>query len=292
MPDALPPELLAINYIQRWHDMVERRRIQMETAYAANGVVNSDYWGKRAKNYRQALHTRTEEDPFLLRVRDAITSDSTVLDVGAGTGRHTLALAAHVARITAVDPSAAMLGFLREDVTAAGLTNVDVVQAEWMDADVAQADVVICSHVLYPIADPLPFVSRLESHARERVFVYLRLDPLPTDMGLWSAFYGVPLQAQPSALDLMNLLAQSGTFADLEVVNHRFTWTFETIDEAVAQVRNTLCLNDADEAATTKLRSLLEQRLVPWPDGRLGPDVAWARTAIMSWEPRPDAALA
>ncbi len=285
MPEALPPELPPIDYNQRWHDMVERRRIQMETAYAANGVVNSDYWGKRAKNYRQALHTRTEEDPFFVRVRDTVTSATTVLDVGAGTGRHTLALAPHVARITAVDPSEAMLAFLHEDVAAQRLTNVSVVHSEWLDADVEQADIVICSHVLYPIADPLPFVRRLEQHARERVFIYLRLDPIPTDMGLWSDFYGIPLQAQPSAFDLLNLLAKAGIMPDLEVVNHRFTLTFESVDEAVEHVKNSLCLNEDDERAMAKLRSVLQARLKPWPDGRLGPDVAWARTAIMSWEP-------
>lgn len=283
MPDPLPPDVPPVDYIERWRQMVERRRIQMESEYAANGVVNSDYWGKRAKNYRQALHARTDEDPFLMRVRDAVTKNATVLDVGAGTGRHTLALAPHVAHVTAVDPSEAMLGFLREDVHRQSLANVGVVQAEWMNASVPRADMVICSHVLYPIAEPLPFIRRLEEHARDRVFIYLRVDPLPTDMGLWSEFYGIPLQTQPSALDLLNLLAQAGIIASMEIVNHHFTWTFETLDEAVAQVRNTLCLNEADDASTAKVRDLLEQRLIRRDDGRHGPDVGSTRSAIISW---------
>ena len=208
-----------------------------------------------------------------------------MLDVGAGTGRHTLALAPHVGHVTAVDPSGAMLGFLREDVAAAGLTNVTVVEGDWMTAEVEAADVVICSHVLYPIAEPLPFVERLASHARERVFVYLRVDPLPTDMGLWSEFYGVPLQSQPMALDLLNLLAQAGIMADMEVTPHRFTWTFHSLEESVEQLRNTLCLREDDAAATEKLRRLVEERLVEWPDGRLGPEVGQARSAIISWAP-------
>jgi SAM-dependent methyltransferase len=290
MTDAIPPEIESIDYIERWRDMVERRRVQMESAYAANGVVNSDYWGKRAKNYRQALHSRMEEDPFLMRVRAAVSPTSTVLDVGAGTGRHTLAIAAEVGHITAVDPSKAMLDFLRADVQAGGLSNVDVVQAEWMDADVPAADVVLCSHVLYPIAKPLPFIRKLEAQARERVFVYLRVDPLPTEMGLWSEFYGIPLQSQPTALDLMNLLAQADIYADFEVVNHRLTLTFESVDDAVTHVKDALCLNETDEIALARLRSVLQERLKPWPDGRLGPDVAWARTAIMSWKPGADPA--
>lgn len=279
-----PPEIAPIDYVRRWHDIVERRRVQMDTAYAAAGIDNADYWGRRAKTYRQALHERTEEDPFLIRVRRDVTPETTVLDVGAGTGRHTLALAPHVRRVVAVDPSPAMLGFLKEDVAEQKLTNVETVASAWLDAEVEPADVVLCSHVLYPIADPVPFIRKLESSARQRVYVYLRVDPLPTDFGLWREFYGVSLQAQPTHLDLINLLAQLDIAPDVEVVHHRFTWTFAEVEEAVAQVRNSLCLREDDIAATTRLRALLESRLVHWPNGRLGPAIGSARSAIISWQ--------
>ncbi|MDP9238892.1 MAG: class I SAM-dependent methyltransferase [Chloroflexota bacterium] len=285
-PDSgrrLPADVPEIDYAARWAQIVERRRVQMDTAYAAAGIVNADYWGKRAKTYRQALHERVDEDPFLQRVRAATSRRSTVLDVGAGTGRHTLALAPHVSRVVAIDPSPAMLGLLAEDVEAQGLRNVDVMHAEWLAADVEPADVAICSHVLYPIADVMPFVRKLEASARERVFVYLRTDPLPTDLGLWKEFYGIPLQRQPVHMDLINVLAHAGIFADVEVVEHRFTWTFADLDEAQQQVRNSLCLAEDDAAANAKLHRLLEERLVSWPGGRLGPELGSARSAIVSW---------
>ena len=106
-------------------------------------------------------------------------------------------------------------------------------------------------------------------------------------MGLWSEFRGIALQLQPTHLDLINLLAQIGIAADVEVVEHRFTWTFADLEEAVAQVRNSLCLREDDTVATTKLRVLLEARLVRWPNGRLGPEIASARSAIISWRPKP-----
>ncbi len=196
-----------------------------------------------------------------------------------------MALAPHVKRVTAVDPSEAMLGLLREDVQAQGLRNVETLLCEWMKAEVAPADFVICSHVLYPIADVVPFLRKLEASARLRLFIYLRADPLATDMGLWKEFYGVPLQPQPVHMDLVNVLAQIGVFADVEVVEHRFTLTFADIDEAMTQVRNSLCLREDDEPANTRLRRLLEERLVEWPDGRLGQQVGSPRSAIVSWRP-------
>jgi hypothetical protein len=178
-----------------------------------------------------------------------------------------------------------MLGYLRDDVAAQGLRNVETVLAEWMSAQVEPTDLVICSHVLYPIADIEPFLRKLDASALRHVYVYLRADPLPTDMGLWPEFYGVPLQAQPVHMDLINVLAQIGIFADVEVVEHRFTLTFASFEDAVAQVRNSLCLRDDDAAADEKLRRLLRERLIEWPGGRLGPDVESARSAIVSWPP-------
>lgn len=286
MPDARTPEVPAIDFVARWAALVERRRVQMETAYANAGLQNVDYWGKRAKSYRQALHDRMEEDPFFLHVRERVTAASTVLDVGAGTGRHTMALAPRVAQVTAVEPSAAMRGLLEDDVRERGLSNVKAVGAEWMDAEVDTADIVICSHVLYPIADVVPFIEKLERHARRRVFVYMRADPLPTDMGLWSAFYGESLQPQPVHMDLLNVMAQMGIFPDVFVGENRFTWTFRDVAEATTQLRTGLCLREDDEAATEKLRGLLGERLVELPEGRVGQEAAAARSAIISWAPR------
>lgn len=292
MPAETPPPPPDIDYAARWRQIVERRRVQMEAAYARSGQQNVDYWGRRAKSYRDALHDRTELDPFIVRVESDITPESTVLDVGAGTGRHTLQLAPRVSQVTAVDPSEAMLSLLRQDAEARGLQNVRVVQSDWMTADVEPHEIVICSHVLYPIADVVPFIEKLEAYATARVYVALRVDPLPTDLGLWSEFYGEPLQLQPVYADLVNVMMEAGIVPDAQITEHRFTWTFAGLDEAVAATRNTLCLREDDEAASARLRTLLEERLVEWPGGRLGPHIDAARTAIISWQPRQISAQA
>ncbi|MBF6599552.1 MAG: class I SAM-dependent methyltransferase [Dehalococcoidia bacterium] len=282
--DALPPPAAAIDYVARWAEIVERRRAQMDAAYAAAGRTSDDYWGRRATSYRAATHAMTPHDPFLPRLLAHVDGTSSVLDVGAGPGRHTLAIAPHVSRVTAVEPSAAMLGLLREDLKEQGIDNVRTVDAAWMDAEVEPADVVICSHVLYPIGDVVPFVRKLEAHARERVFVYLRADPMPTDFGLWSEFYGEPLQAQPTHADLFNVLAQIGVMADVEVVCAPLTWGFDSLDDAVREVSGRLCLAADDAPAQEKLRRLLASRFDA-DGGRIMPDSGAGRSAIFSWRP-------
>jgi SAM-dependent methyltransferase len=283
--DQVPPQIPEIDYVARWRQIVERRRVQMDSAYARAGIVHADYWGRRAKSYRAATHGATAQDPFVERVLRTSGESSSVLDVGAGTGRHTLAPAPHVARVTAVDPSSAMLGLLREDVATQRLENITTIQAEWMDAEVERADVVICSHVLYPIADVVPFVEKLETAAKQRVFVYLRVDPIATDFGFWADFHGEPLQHQPSHHDLFNVLVQIGIMADVEIVATPFTWSFESFDEAVHQLAGALCLADDDERSRSKLRELVRER---WAevDGRVAPPPRQSRSAIFSWTPR------
>jgi SAM-dependent methyltransferase len=281
----LPPEIASIDYAARWREIVERRRAQMDAAYAASGTSSDDYWARRAPVYRRATHNPEREDPFVERVRAIVTPQTTLLDVGAGTGRHTLALAGDARAVTAVDPSPAMLGLLRSDLAERGITNVTCIDAEWMSVEVEPADVVICSHVLYPIADVVPFVRKLEAVARERAFIYLRADPIATDHGLWSEFWRVPLQGQPTHRDLFNVLAQCDIFADVEIVAGAFHWSFESLDEAVEQIAGSLCLRDGDSAAREKLRHLVRERFAPQPDGRLAPRQGAARAAIFSWRP-------
>jgi ubiquinone/menaquinone biosynthesis C-methylase UbiE len=69
---------------------------------------------------------------------------STVVDLGAGTGRFALAAARECVHVVAVDVSPAMVDVLRQRVAAGGVSNVTVVQAGFLSYE----------HV----GDPAPFV--------------------------------------------------------------------------------------------------------------------------------------
>lgn len=61
-----------------------------------------------------------------------LDESSTVVDLGAGTGRFALAAARHFGHVTAVDISPAMLDFLRTRAAAAEVTNLTCVQAGFL----------------------------------------------------------------------------------------------------------------------------------------------------------------
>lgn len=69
------------------------------------------------------------DDEVEVLVDHGLDADSVVVDLGAGTGQFTFAVAPRCARAVAVDISPVMLERLRSKVTASGLMNVDVVDA-------------------------------------------------------------------------------------------------------------------------------------------------------------------
>jgi SAM-dependent methyltransferase len=80
---------------------------------------------------------------------------STVVDLGAGTGRFSLAAARRFGQVTAVDISPAMLQLLRQRVTAAGVANLTCVQAGFLSYQHAgpPADGVYSRNALHQLPD-------------------------------------------------------------------------------------------------------------------------------------------
>jgi|SRR5690348_14633103 len=68
-------------------------------------------------------------DDLAVLAEHGIGSASTLVDLGAGTGRFALAAAPRVGRIVAVDVSPAMQATLRDRATSAGLANIECVRA-------------------------------------------------------------------------------------------------------------------------------------------------------------------
>jgi ubiquinone/menaquinone biosynthesis C-methylase UbiE len=87
--------------------------------------------------------------------KHGVGSASTVVDLGAGTGRLALAAAPHVGRVVAVDVSPAMLALLREQAAKAGLGNVECVQAGFLSYVHAgpPADAVYTRNALHQLPD-------------------------------------------------------------------------------------------------------------------------------------------
>jgi SAM-dependent methyltransferase len=85
--------------------------------------------------YVEGYEAKSQYDPapdVAVLLGHGLDSSATVVDLGAGTGVFSLAVALHCRRVVAVDVSPAMVAMLHRRVQAAGLENVEVVHGGFL----------------------------------------------------------------------------------------------------------------------------------------------------------------
>jgi ubiquinone/menaquinone biosynthesis C-methylase UbiE len=113
-------------------------------------------WDSRVEAWEEVAAT----DAFLAlrdRIRDEASPkpDDHILDLGAGTGLVTLALAPHAHTVTALDISPAMLERLQAHAASGGLTNVELVTADMHSLPFADEtfDLVVSNYAFHHLED-------------------------------------------------------------------------------------------------------------------------------------------
>jgi len=211
--------------------------------------------------------------PTTLRALETLPEGGSVLDVGAGGGATSLPLAARAALITGVDAQQDMLSGFAEAVERAGV-RAAVVAGSWPSIEAAApvADVVVCGHVAYNVADLVPFVRALHDHARRRVVMELTAQhPLSWMNDLWLALHEVSRPDRPSADDARAVLAEMGLTPHRE--ERRDTDDvagsgFASREDAIAVVRRRLCLGaERDGEVAVALGARLRARDGVWSAG-------------------------
>ena len=257
-----------VDWVERWKEVVADR------ATLASGHADSGYWDRRAGSYARSTHARSDE--FLQVLEPYLGPRKTLIDVGAGTGRHATPLAERLEWVTAVEPSEGMRAHIpaRENMT--------VIASTWEDAEVAQADLVICSHVMYGVADPVPFLEKLQKSARERVFVMMRETDLPHPAAeLRKRLLGDSGPRLPRFSELFMLLVQIGVAADVDFIRYPIVTRYASMDEALTDSR-ALFGDGWDEARAS---AMLEEIL-----RRQGDELVFeggvALSGVAHWKPR------
>jgi SAM-dependent methyltransferase len=259
--------MLEVDWIKRWGEIVEAR----ETLAA--GHSDSGYWDRRASSYARSTHRRVDE--FLAVLEPYLGPTRTLIDVGAGTGRHAVPLAERLEWVTAVEPSEGMRSHI------APRDNITVIASSWEDAEVAPADLVICSHVLYGIRDPVPFITKLERSARERVFVVMRESDLPHPAAeLRRRLAGDLGPRLPRFSELFMLLLQMGIAPDVDFLRYPISTRYADLEEAIADCR-AIYGEGWDEAQG---RAVLSE-ILRHEDGQLVFDGGVALSGVAHWRP-------
>jgi SAM-dependent methyltransferase len=259
--------LLETDWIAHWRGLVER--------HAADSSVapQPGYWDRRAAGF--AFSTQGQDDPFLRFLEPWLGPRKTLIDVGAGVGRHVRKLVERLDWVTAVEPSEGMRKLIPD------APNLTVIASSWEDAVPQRADLVICCHVLYGVAEVEPFLRKLDASAAERVFVYLRdrQTNRPVD-ALWSEL-AQGRARMPQFGDLYNVLRQAGIAPDVTMLKFPTAIRYQSLDEALTESREAL----GEHWDETRGRAFLESHLTLGEDGSLTWDGGTMTAGVAHWTP-------
>ena len=267
-----------VERLSLWRELSLRVRKPPE-----RGRRGDDPWRERAARFEASARRRRggERDVLVNALADLLRPVDSLVDIGAGIGRWAVPLARVVERVTALEPSSAMLALLKEK--AAAFTNITILGSTWEDAAVEAHDVAFCSHAMYSSPDLAAFVSKMERVARRLCAMVLRVPSHDGVVGELAQRIHGRWHDSPNFVLAYNILLDAGIHPEVLMEPEARCWTDETFDGAVARAKRHLRLGESTAYDDT-IRAVLNQRLVAregqwvWPDGM--------RSALVWWSPK------
>jgi 2-polyprenyl-3-methyl-5-hydroxy-6-metoxy-1,4-benzoquinol methylase len=294
---------LLTDAVARWQALVRARRQQFERL-RVEPADPAAYWRTRSRNYYSAVRQRTDPDPFVRAVleacREAESLDArwatgaeprpaTVLDVGGGFGAVAVPVARTGRRVTVVEPHPSMAELLGEWAVEEGVSDrVGVVREPWpLAAPMRQQhDVVVCSHVLYPIEDVVSFVTALLASTRRALLITLRLAGIEqAPAQLFRELHGEDRVPQPGFADLCAVLFQQGLSFQSSTYETETTWTYADLDEAMTLLAESLLVAGRPDALA-RIRAWASEALID-EGGRLSTARRRSMAGIATLAPQP-----
>jgi ubiquinone/menaquinone biosynthesis C-methylase UbiE len=210
----------ARNWVGLWQMM-----LMSEGRYEA---FNKKYWETHVNNF--VLNTTQMADLTKKQLdRLQISPDSSVLEVGSGTGRITIPIAKRTKRVTAVEPTQGMLRLLKENAQRENITNIDFIDKSWEEVvvgkDVPIHDIAFASFSLF-MKDIEMGLRNLNAVAKKRVYIFTLASKWVED-DIQKLVYGdvTPLEV-PDYLYLYHILHDLGILANIDICEYDYDRCF------------------------------------------------------------------
>lgn len=247
-------------------------------------TCRSDFWDRRADRDeagRGLMADLTARQLAIIRIRPG----ESLLEIGPGSGRLTVPLAAVAGRVTAVEPSRNMRRLLRKHAAAAGTGNIRCLGRRWEDLrlgrDVARHDVVLSSFSLL-VSDIRAALAKIDAAARRAAYVFQSADDwMPPDIRALAG-RGRSRPWHSDHLIAYGLLQEMGLPACAETWRHESRRLFRSREDAAAEMETVYAVPAARRRA---LREHLAAVLVETEGGFLY--VRKKRAAAIWWFKEP-----
>jgi SAM-dependent methyltransferase len=225
-----------VDWLARWRELVVAEHAQSERAAGPSPGGEGDWWAGQAGRFAAFARRAAQPDAFLQLVLPHLRPEGSVLEIGAGTGRHAAFLARHAARVVAVEPSAGMRAQLERRLAEERLANVSVVAASW-PAPVPPCDLALAAHVVYAVPEIGPFLRAMDAAAQHACFLLVGLrQPSYFVAPVWERVYGEPRLPLPGAVECLGALRQLGIAPEIALLPAT-PYRFADAEEALADLR-------------------------------------------------------
>ncbi len=219
-------------------------------------LYNPSYWDKEAIAVNENMAQWAELTKKQLKKLPP-SSEFTVLDVGAGTGRMTLPIAKRAKHVTALEPAEKMLAILKDNATKQQIFNIHYINKSLEDLDANTSyDLVVASFSLF-MFDIKSALMKMNALASKRVYLFLSASPW-IDEGLQKAVHG---SSSPWSdfIFIYNILHDAGILANVEIEEFELKQRYADLEDAVSKCSN---MHHIPAEKNDKLREYLHENLV------------------------------
>jgi ubiquinone/menaquinone biosynthesis C-methylase UbiE len=219
-------------------------------------LYNPSYWDKEATSINENMVQWAELTEKQLKMLP-ISSEATVLDVGAGTGRMTLPMAKLAKQVTALEPSQKMFTILKENAQKQRIYNICYINESLEQLKVTNSyDWVVASFSLF-MYDIESALAKMNALASRGVYLFLSASPwmdvemqraVNEDLNVWS-----------DLIFIYNILYDNCLPANVEIWDYKLKQYYTDLESAVSMLSQTYHI---PASKTDKLREYLNDKLV------------------------------
>lgn len=217
-----------------WKKMVALTSTIRETLEAT--ATSGDEYAEKCSE--MILRADTIEQSRLQVSLMAIAPEETVLDIGAGVGRLSIAVAKTAKHVTAIEPSVKMASYLQDNMQKANIANITILKKRWEEVqlgfDIQPHDVSIVAYSL-TMPDLKEALAKINDATNKRVYI-ITSAVRSFDAGLWKDLYD---EVQPiwwlDHLYLSSVLMELGIYANVEIIEHPLELSYGSLNDAVEE---------------------------------------------------------
>ncbi len=255
-----------------WEETIKRSSVRNRRSDLSEqewiNFLSDFYYKKSGRKFGQTGPSKADEfTAEFNRLKRFITRDSTVLEVGAGTGRLAIPLAKEAKRVTVIEPARASMRLLKENASRENIANMDFVERLWSDFEPREKYNLVYSAWSEGVSDP-PSLMKMHDASRGYCALERTAGPSYREWDFYGHVYPLVLneeyRSSGNYLNILTTLYEHGIYANLETWRYEREIKYENMEAALNHWKTLLTYyGDITQEAEERLRQFYHSRANP-----------------------------